>query len=475
MGDNNNIIPNNGASIEAGQTSGDSNNFHNINGVRNMLLYLRHLLEVEPDLKTEGPSQTSKPRIQRAPPMFHEDPIFSRYLRPKVLILGPIHHDPCNIEAERIKHKLAALFIWRHAFSGQVPESAYVRIHNRIQEFKQYFDEDVIKDYTNEQLSLMLYIDACALLFFVVCFVNGLHELKIENLPLSLARNDVFLLENQLPYGLFDLITEGTVFNRSVHHFILDFARLYTVAAGTIERGPEDTISHKRDHILEVLWNTCTNRHETVHTTIFGAKVKGNLYRNYQFPLAWSQSHSLKELKAVRVHLKPSETTLLTDIAFSPQILSASLELPRLVIDDSTAVKLSNIIAYEMCTDFKKQSQVTSYICFLNTLIANVEDVTELQSAGVLINFLPSNEEAFQLIRQMASNWVSDSKVFEGVKKEIQEYLTRRRTTTIVSWFAEAAQVYFKTPWSTITVLAATFAILVSVVQTYFTIFPRKS
>ncbi|MBA0619442.1 hypothetical protein Godav_028618, partial [Gossypium davidsonii] len=54
----------------------------------------------------------AKPLIQRVPSTLgrHED--FSKYFKPKVISIGPLHHDdPTFHKSEKLKLKLAALFV----------------------------------------------------------------------------------------------------------------------------------------------------------------------------------------------------------------------------------------------------------------------------------------------------------------------------------------------------------------------------
>ena len=55
-----------------------------------------------------------------------------------------------------------------------------------------------------------------------------------------------------------------------------------------------------------------------------------------------------------------------------------------------------NLIAYEMCLDFKNDFGVTSYIYFLGSLIHEANDVKMLRETGVLYNCLGSDEEVAQ-------------------------------------------------------------------------------
>ncbi|KAI9161409.1 hypothetical protein LWI28_017086 [Acer negundo] len=110
----------------------------------------------------------------------------------------------------------------------------------------------------------------------------------------------------------------------------------------------------------------------------------------------------VNELKAAGIQLKSgtSEGSLRDNISFA----SGTLTLPCLLVNDSTAPKLLNLIAFEICPDFQNDSQViTSYIFFLHSLIDRPDDVKELRKAHVLINnddaVAGSDEEVARLFK----------------------------------------------------------------------------
>ena len=64
------------------------------------------------------------------------------------------------------------------------------------------------------------------------------------------------------------------------------------------------------------------------------------------------------------------------------------LRLLPITVDDSIRPKFMNLIAYEMCPDFNNDFEVTSYICFLDSLIDEAEDVKALRDTSILHNGL---------------------------------------------------------------------------------------
>jgi hypothetical protein len=81
-----------------------------------------------------------------------------------------------------------------------------------------------------------------------------------------------------------------------------------------------------------------------------------------------------------------------------------------------------NLIAYEMCLDFKNNYSITSYISFLDSLIHEANDIKELRKAHVLHNFLGNDQEVVDLFNEIGTDLVPNAKAYEDVKCQIQDY-----------------------------------------------------
>ena len=61
----------------------------------------------------------------------------------------------------------------------------------------------MIEGYKDEDLIWLLLVDGCAILQYIDCAANNSFEvLKIKPDSLAFTQQDLFLLENQLPYRL---------------------------------------------------------------------------------------------------------------------------------------------------------------------------------------------------------------------------------------------------------------------------------
>ncbi|MBA0771317.1 hypothetical protein Gotri_019799, partial [Gossypium trilobum] len=145
-------------------------------------------------------------------------------------------------------------------------------------------------------------------------------------------------------------------------------------------------------------------------------------------------------LKKAGIWLKASETSCLTDINFNHVFFVGKLRFPPITVDDSTM----NLIAYEMCPDFKNDFTVTSYLGVLDSLIDEVEDVKELRDAGILYNRLRSDEEVAKLIKNMNTDLVPSPKIYSYVKQKMHNHCKNMW----IQYLAQAYHAYFRTRWT---------------------------
>ncbi|WRX25152.1 Protein of unknown function DUF247 [Theobroma cacao] len=116
--------------------------------------------------------QRAKPLIQRVPPVLigiKED--FKKYFEPRLVALGPLHHGKPQFEqAEHTKRKLAALFANENETTDEV---LFNKIMAEIRDLKQCYNPEDIKDYDDEKLAWMFFVDGCAVLYAVHYGLQG--------------------------------------------------------------------------------------------------------------------------------------------------------------------------------------------------------------------------------------------------------------------------------------------------------------
>jgi phage anti-repressor protein len=403
-------------------------------------------------------------KIQQVPFLLRDNKNVAKYFEPKVVSFGPIHHGKPRYQlAEENKLLLANKFV-EESGKGKKAESLYVEIEKKIKQLREYFDEEVNKKYEDDDyLAWMLFVDGCAVLQFIYYAVEDkFKDLKIKDDRVVFGVADLFLLENQLPYQLLEDLMELSENKKSLKDSIDRFIEKHanckdkktSIGIEKAEMPPAHLLDRLRTRLL------CDPKNESNdENTSTGQKVQdnGQSYRNIQ------------ELKAAGIQLKRSESSSLADVSFKDQFTfyPGYIYLPPITVDDSTGPKFLNLIAYEMCPDFDNDFGVTSYICFLDSLIDHPDDVKELRNAHILHNLLGSDKEVSRLFNDIATDLVPNPNTYAHVKTQIQNcYASKWKT-----WIAQVIHDHFSSPWTIVGFTAAVLVFLLTAIQTWYTVF----
>ncbi|KAL5745481.1 hypothetical protein ACOSP7_026627 [Xanthoceras sorbifolium] len=420
-----------------------------------------------------------KPKIQKVPFMLRDNTNFNKYFKPRVVSVGPYYHKDTNLKlTEPIKLKLAALFIQEKKVHEK---NLYVNIKEQIEILKDCYDDKATKDYEDRKLAWMFLVDGCAILQYmdtsVAAAADGhdqgnagkkLKELGIKTHHVAFVHQDLFLLDNQLPYQLLQLIMKSTPVEKkllaSIHKFIFNHIK----APGEMYKNNDKLLQENHVHLLDLLRKTLVQpvgnkkaglREKLMNfvTVNLFAKLKRKKKDEY-----WHSFRNIEELKAAGVDLEPSETSSVRDVTFS----GGTLKLPPIVVDDSTATKFLNLAAYEMCPDFQNEFEVSSYIFFLDSLIDRAQDVKELRENKILHNALGSDEEVAKLFNEISIDLVPNEEIYYKVKRNIQNHCNNK----CLAWLYQFLHDHFQSPWSAIAFIGAVLALASSIIQTVYTV-----
>ncbi|PRQ49716.1 hypothetical protein RchiOBHm_Chr2g0125011 [Rosa chinensis] len=428
--------------------------------------------------------QRPKPKIQRVPYTLRDHKKFEKYYEPRAVAIGPFHHDKprCQL-AENFKLAMAEKFI---EDSGRQVEYLHKIIEDNINTLKDCYDEEATRYYTDEALTNLLFLDGCSTLQFIYSFVNNqLANFMIKRDQVAFAEQDLFLLENQLPYQVLKLLMSASAKEMDLKSAIDGFVGRNIMAEE--KKGKRDEpkkcsqqgygVIDKEEptHLLELLRtkmlgpksNNSTETHllELLWTKMLRCKCDNSTEKKGQ-----QSFRNIQELKAAGIHLRRSKTGTLRDISFTHPLgllgFQGFLNLPPLSVDDSMGPKFLNLIAYEMCPDFQNDSGVTSYICFLDSLIDHADDVKQLRKAHILHNLLGSDEEVAKLFNKIGTDLVPNSETYHGVKDKLEKHYKNMWKT----WMAQFCHDHFSSPWTILAFLGVLAALGLSGIQTWYTV-----
>ncbi|KAB5519384.1 hypothetical protein DKX38_023703 [Salix brachista] len=392
---------------------------------------------------------------------------------PKVVSIGPYHYwglDGTFGEVETLKVPMARQFILD---SGKDIELIYSELQKVIQIAREFYDEDSITRFDDEQFTRMMFLDGCFILQFIYCVTHNYKNLEMSDRQVAGVKWDLLLLENQVPFPVLQSLMRLRL--------IVTVKKRQASASGY---NWQLKSAQQPAHLLELLHSLFICSHKS--------KVKSSPRRyghclSYLVPCCKkiipakpepvvareSRGHylyySAKELKKVGIHFMPSQTSGLMDVKFKSSFFYGTVRLPTLTIDVLTMPLLLNLVAYETSAALD-QLPVTSYICFMDSLIDDADDVKELRSKGIIVNFLGTDQQVADLFNNMGSSLEPDTSVYNDVKREIN----KQYESTLKKWVAEWQQTYFHSPWAFLAFAAAAVGLALTATQAYYTIHPPK-
>ena len=491
--------------------------------------------------RTMPASATVNPRCPKVPKSLlpsdaqGSEPSDDHPYEPMVMSLGPYHHgNPKLVRGEKIKLLLALDFfddVKQPSTVDQpvdqpvdqtkkkVVDELYSRISSVVSRLRDCYDKESIENYSNEQFSVMMLVDGCALMRYILyaCIHRDRdHEsFDIRYEDLSLLHRDAMLLENQLPYELImEVLKMNKTWNPSFWKMLcVEFCgmTLWEVepysflqkmkkfccgrfpAIGQIinrqrrpnpdeesGRNTNEESGRNTDHLLDLYWDNFLGAKCSSHLDYFlGANCSSPTHGGDKTDCMGSivdvkeqvmaSFRNVKDLMAAGIRIKPSPTRFLRDISFTSNCVTAYLRLPPITIDKSTKDMFFNLIAWEMSSN--KPHDFISYLRFLDSLIDDADDIKELQSAGVLQNNLGTHEEVAKFFNTVSAKLVSNFHAYNDVRVKIREHLKSYRNSKLKRWLTLCLDTYFGSPLKIIAWVGAALILFLTAVQTYFTAF----
>uniref|UniRef100_A0A6N2LNA4 Uncharacterized protein n=1 Tax=Salix viminalis TaxID=40686 RepID=A0A6N2LNA4_SALVM len=374
---------------------------------------------------------------------------------PRVVSIGPLHHGKENLKAmEDYKIMYLRQFL---EWSEVSVEDLINVVRDNETELRDSYAETI--DLSRNDFATMILLDA-VFVIMVLLKDNGegvsdeiesgdqifFRPFKIDDVVF-----DMCLLENQLPF-----------------FFLEELFKLYPKDCTIME------LTFKLLQPWQHYWVKEDIRGEidssgVLHFVDFLRKCQ---QPTKQHPPAkkptFTRAPKAMELHQSGVKFKNPEKNSLFDITFSNGIL----EIPQLTMYGYTEFLFRNLQAFEQCHHRYEEKFVSDYIAFFSFLIRAPNDVEVLARNDNLKNMLNSDEAVSNLFYNLdKENVVSENSFLWGVCDELTSHCRKRRHR----WKATLKQVYFNNPWTAISVAAAAFLLMLTVIQTVCSILQVKN
>jgi Plant protein of unknown function len=172
------------------------------------------------------------------------------------------------------------------------------------------------------------------------------------------------------------------------------------------------------------------------------------------------------ELHDSGVKFRRNSSHCLFDITFKNGVI----EMPLLIVDNTIRTIFTNIVAYEQ-SQISRSRIFTSYVVLWNMLVDTAKDVSLLEHCGILELIQHNEEQAADFFNELADCWSMDynDHYYAILFLELQKYCSS-------TWHRSRARLmqdYFNNPWSSISVVAGVILVILTVIQTYYTVYPN--
>lgn len=464
------------------------------NGINNH--YAEQKMMIKIDVGKEESNETGKlfkRRIKKVPPMLRNKENNKGEYDPKVVSLGPYHHGKPELQlVESLKPMVARLFV---SDSEQDMEEFYEKVLLMVDGSRNCYDEGSTNAYSDDEFAKMMLLDGCFVLGMIESFDGPDYKpdrrAKYDDVMThlgvlvwySINSDMVFLIENQLPFQVLELlmslkykdVDEGMKRIDAFLEVQIPWDLPFQIKKETEGRGCEN----QPLHILQLFW-------KKLLLDKYADEVNQPLYHLNSLRSSQKEKQkkgtvnlkdyihsfrSVTELKAKGIHFRPIDSKSHKAIKFESFWFSGLLELPPFLVTPKTKIMLSNIIAYEMWSDNTNSLAITSYVGFLKSLIDHPDDVKELRSKHILFNRLGSDEEVANVYKEISTFAVEDYGMYGDLTQRIEEHYK----SLVKTWMAEFFHRHFSSPWTVVASIAASFMVVSSFLQSYFTIFPRSA
>ncbi|XP_052113801.1 UPF0481 protein At3g47200-like [Arachis duranensis] len=431
--------------------------------------------------------QAPLPKIRKVPHYLRNRVDFAKHYSPKLVSFGPIHHGDQNLKlGEEYKRMWSVMYVRTR---GQTARDLHKRVLSNIKELQDLFDKDLFAkqeftNYNDDELSWLLLVDGCALLYFL----DNVDDQHPEALNLKLDQlmytwRDILLLENQLPFQLLRLLCcdpNASVNTNVDDHLVKSMEKflcthhLWPKPCPPRKEGPRpkpNSVNLPQQESTKVVITPPVHLLDYLRKTIVeddGCQKK--LSKSDASVKQCIITHrNIQELTASGIHLKKLDSRNPKYIKFSSGGIFSFrgiLELPEITVDDTTAPTFLNLIAYEMCPDFPNDYGISSFVAFLDSLIDQPEDVKKLRSAGIMRNALGSDEEVSKLFNALSQDLVTSIESYSHVSKDIESHYKNKW----LSWMTEIWNNHFSTPVAIIALLAGIIALVLTFIQTWYSV-----
>ncbi|KAF8393989.1 hypothetical protein HHK36_020191 [Tetracentron sinense] len=381
---------------------------------------------------------------------------------PQLVSIGPYHRGKAHLkEMESNKWRLLQQVLER---KGHQVSLYYMEMLNLEEKMRRCYARPFENINSPEFVEMML-LDACFVVELLNVSVNGdkyygysrLNRMLTSLGLLPCIKRDMLMLENQIPLFVLDKLYPLITSNPGEINSVSKLSLKFFDSAIPVCQNLHHEVTNSNDpglHLLHVV-------HQCLNPTPSDTSSRNKDGKEHQPHRL--MGHSVMTLRRSGVRFKKNPSKNFMDIKFEKGILY----IPSLVIHDSTMSIFLNLMALEQFNPYCS-NYVTSYIRFMDGLINTYRDVEYLRYKGIIDHKLGSEQEVARLVNKFCKEiaFDMDDCYLSDVYAEVNEYVDQKWHV----WRAILKHEYFTNPWATLSLLAASILLLLTLLQTIYTV-----
>ncbi|KAM1062125.1 hypothetical protein ACFX14_026393 [Malus domestica] len=367
---------------------------------------------------------------------------------PNLVSIGPFHHGDENL---RVMEEIKRWYLHSLLERKPTPKTSlecFVEEIGRIEQKHRDCYGEKFDIYSGKFVEMMV-LDGC----FIIELLRRCDKLvpwddddplEYTSWMLKVLQNDLFLLENQLPWKVLKCLFDLTKVNDD--HSLLALA-LKFFESSVFNQTPQIKEGVQTKHLLDAVRESLISLHKPQSTE-----------RRY-----WEPIPTVTELLQAGVKFKSKSKVWnnMLDITFKNGVM----EIPPIDIESNAESHFRNLIAYEHCDPDIAIFNITSYAVILDNLIQSSEDAEFLIQKRIITTIL-SKEDLACFFNGLYKDTIPSHFSYVELTEKVNAHYNHRwyRWRTILS------RDYFSNPWSIMSFIAALVILVLTFLQTLYSL-----
>ncbi|XP_011048457.1 PREDICTED: UPF0481 protein At3g47200-like [Populus euphratica] len=366
---------------------------------------------------------------------------------PHIISIGPLHRGDEKLQSMEV-HKLYYMrsLLLRTPDVDETLRSSAEALEDFEDKVRACYAEPIHWD--SDHLDQILLVDGCFMLELFIRYSKV--DLRVQDDPLFYSswiilalQRDLALLENQIPFFVLERLYLQVVESSTIGQSLPSLPEL---ALGFFK-----SVLYINDENFRIIRRPYPHLLDLIHNCYLPPALSGSNIGE------WVSTQPATSLNAAGIVFRKGTTRNLFDLRFR----NGALEIPPLLIHDSTVSLFQNLIAYEQLSRGTAK-YITSYFALMSRLVYDRRDAELLESKGIIKNDMSGWKDVSVLFNDMCKQVV----VQDFFYAELCQALNSNLWTRPAVFRATLMQTYLRSPWTIFSVWAVCLFLSLHVIQT---------